>query len=449
MKKSNSFKNITLLIELFLNNSLNGLLNRPLLKQKSIRLIIIFGLLSAYLAYFLYNMKELVRIIPDSNSIEQDLLLQGQKITFFSFFSNSLTLAVIISIFINSTLDLDKTSLFFVKSLPFKKNDVKIAYLFFKFSIMFLIYELVMLIATPAIQLVTTQPLEYVIFFLSQHIFFLNTIIIIEFLKIVTDILPNRIQKASDFLLDCFFLIGSVIYFFNLRYPFEMMLAGIKLTVSNLILIAAILNTFVLLIMLFLLIKVPSSDRINNSLKFIKLPFFTGPILRYKANLKIIIFALITIGIVFVQNGYRTTFSVLPSFLSFSGVLLLNYADTTADFRIQYSLLRITVVDEWFEQIKNIVFLSGPLITLVLLSHKNWEQLVISISLSATAIVLGYLFPKSKGSLNESSSLIILVIVCVLVTILVSSISFGYVVMIFILTIHYTIIKKVRYESIL
>ena len=36
----------------------------------------------------------------------------------------------------------------------------------FKFVIMILLYELVMIISTPAIKLVTTVPIEYVIFLL-------------------------------------------------------------------------------------------------------------------------------------------------------------------------------------------------------------------------------------------------------------------------------------------
>lgn len=449
MKKLSSFKNIELLLNLFINNALNGLLNRPILKKKWIRLTIILVISITYLSYFLYNMRELIKIIPDNNSVDSFILLQGKKITLFSFFSNSFTLAIIISIFINNTLALDKTSIFFVKTLPFSKKDIKFSFFLFKFSVMLLIYELVMLIATPAIQLVTTNPIEYVIFFLSQHIFFVSVIIIVELLKMIMDLLHNSVQRVSIFFLDIILGVGSITYFFNTRYSLEMTLSKTTLTISQLVLVTSILSIVILLIGIWLLIILPSSDRIDNLSKYIKIPFIKGAVLRYKANLNLITFVFVAIGIIFIQSGYRTAMSILPTILSFSGILLLNYADITSDFKKQYSLLRISTFNEWMEQLRIIVILSVPLIVLNYLSYSTWTTLAISISLSSVAIILGYLFPKSKGSLNETSSLFLLMVVCILITLLISNVSYGYLVMGITLAIHYIIIKKVRYENIL
>lgn len=449
MKKLSSFKNIELLLNLFINNALNGLLNRPILKKKWIRLTIILVISITYLSYFLYNMRELIKIIPDNNAVDNVILLQGKKITLFSFFSNSFTLAIIISILINNTLALDKTSIFFVKTLPFSKKDIKFSFFLFKFSVMLLIYELVMLIATPAIQLVTTNPIEYVIFFLSQHIFFISIIIIVELLKMIMDLLHNSVQRVSIFFLDIILGVGSITYFFNTRYSLEMTLSKTTLTISQLVLVTSILSIVILLIGIWLLIILPSSDRIDNLSKYIKIPFIKGAVLRYKANLNLITFGCVAIGIIFIQSGYRTAMSISPTILSFSGILLLNYADITSDLKKQYSLLRISTFNEWMEQLRIIVILSVPLIVLIYLSYSTWTMLAISISLSSVAIILGYLFPKSKGSLNETSSLFLLMVVCILLTLLISNVSYGYLVMGITLAIHYIIIKKVRYENIL
>ena len=53
-----------------------------------------------------------------------------------------------------------------MKTLPFRKKDISLSFMLFKFVIMILLYELVMIISTPAIKLVTTVPIEYVIFLL-------------------------------------------------------------------------------------------------------------------------------------------------------------------------------------------------------------------------------------------------------------------------------------------
>ncbi|NBA57116.1 hypothetical protein [Enterococcus hirae] len=448
MKKSISFKNINSLISFFFNNSLHGLLNRPLLKKKRTKITILIILLFLYLVYFLYNMKELLMIIPD-DTIASDILLQGQKTTFFSFFSNSLTLAIMISIFINNTLALDKTSLFFVKTLPFNKIDLKISYLLFKFSIMFFIYELVMLITTPAIQLVTINPFEYIIFFIDQHLFFFNIIILIELLKSSIDVLLTSYQQISEFFLDVSLLIGSTVYFFNSRYSLEMTLATTTLKINYMIMLSLILNIFLLIFTIYILVKLPSSDRIKNLTKFIKIPLLKGPILRYKSNISIILFSVLIIFIIFLQNSYNEVITILPTILSFSGILFLNYADITADFRMQYDLLRINNLKEWMEQLKASLLFSMPLCIIIYFSHGDWTQVMLSTSLSSFAIIMGYLFPKSKGNLNETSSLFLLIIICILLTLLIKNVSYSLIIMIISLILHYTTVKKVRHEIIL
>lgn len=116
-------------------------------------------------------MSELARIVPDSEKISHILIEQGRKITFYSYFSNTFVLGIIAYILVDNTVALDKNSLFFVKTLPFRKKDISLSFMLFKFVIMILLYELVMIISTPAIKLVTTVPIEYVIFLLFSIFF--------------------------------------------------------------------------------------------------------------------------------------------------------------------------------------------------------------------------------------------------------------------------------------
>lgn len=102
------------------------------------------------------------------------ILETGQKQIFFSYFSNTLVLGCLSFLFIEATLALDKISLYFVKALPFRKHDVQRAYSLFRLLLMVGIYELVMIIATPAIKLVTTSVGDFGLFFLSQHFSFFS-----------------------------------------------------------------------------------------------------------------------------------------------------------------------------------------------------------------------------------------------------------------------------------
>ena len=108
------------------------------------------------------------------------MIEQGRKITFYSYFSNTFVLGIIAYILVDNTVALDKTP-YFVKTLPFRKKDISLSFMLFKFVIMILLYELVMIISTPAIKLVTTVPIEYVIFYCSAS-FYLVVIGVIEFI---------------------------------------------------------------------------------------------------------------------------------------------------------------------------------------------------------------------------------------------------------------------------
>lgn len=85
-----------------------------------------------------------------------------------------------------------------MKTLPFRKKDISLSFMLFKFVIMILLYELVMIISTPAIKLVTTVPIEYVIFYCSAS-FYLVVIGVIEFIHcLFTFFLKRRVKQINS-----------------------------------------------------------------------------------------------------------------------------------------------------------------------------------------------------------------------------------------------------------
>lgn len=68
MKKLNTSKDIILLIELFIDNALRGLLKHSILSKKSTRIVIGVCVFLSILHTF-YNMSELARIVPDSEKL--------------------------------------------------------------------------------------------------------------------------------------------------------------------------------------------------------------------------------------------------------------------------------------------------------------------------------------------------------------------------------------------
>lgn len=65
---------------------------------------------------------------------------------------------------------------------------------------------------------------------------------------------------------------------------------------------------------------------------------------------------------------------------------------------------------------------------------------------SAFMLMLGYLFQKSRGNLNEITSMFLLGIVFILVTLVVKNASLGLIVIILLVGIHYSLLRRLRYE---
>ena len=366
MIKSRSFKDTQLLMTMFLNNALKGFLNRPIFKSKWVRRSFVTFLCLLYILYYLYNMKELAKISSIRTNVPLAILETEQKQIFFSYFSNTFVLGCLSFLFVEATLALDKTSLYFVKALPFRKRDIQRAYSLFRLLLMVGIYELVMIIATPAIKLVTTSVGDFGLFFLSQHFSFFLVIISLECLSLGLDrLLQNQIKHllVIKLLLAKLILITSLAYFFQWRYALESRLASSPFSIHELIL-GAFLGSFGCLVFVaYLLLHLPLADTLVTSRsRFIKVPVLDKVTFRYKTNWYYLIFPVIVIDIMAYQSGVKTVLAVLPTLLAFNGLLLLSHGDSTEDFRNQYNLLRITVWEEYFGQYLLLVLLEIPLL---------------------------------------------------------------------------------------
>lgn len=71
---------------------------------------------------------------------------------------------------------------------------------------------------------------------------------------------------------------------------------------------------------------------------------------------------------------------------------------------------------------------------------------MVSVAFAQSALMLGYLFPKSRGNLNETTSMFLLGIVFILVTLVVKNASLGLIVIILLAGIHYSLLRRLRYE---
>lgn len=71
---------------------------------------------------------------------------------------------------------------------------------------------------------------------------------------------------------------------------------------------------------------------------------------------------------------------------------------------------------------------------------------MVSVAFAQSAFMLGYLFPKSRGNLNEITSMFLLGIIFILVTLVVKNASLGLIVIILLAGIHCSLLRRLRYE---
>lgn len=448
MKKLDSFKNTIILFDFFINNALKGMLSRGILKNRKVQLTLVTVVIFAYISFFMYNFNQLNDIMPENLNISETLLLDSKKQTIFSFLSVVIYMSIIISIFVNNSLSLDKTSLFFAKLLPFSKSEVKFAYLFFKFSLMIILFGIFNIILFLAIQLITDNKFEYIIFFISLHLVFFIIALLYEILKNIILIFPKSIQKSFDIYVDYIILTVSVVYFLQFRYAIEVSLAKTSLSIRELIYISFFSSIIILLIMILLLIFVPSSDKINRQNNFYKINFLKNPILRYRPNQNLIFFSFIFLIIILLQSGFLSVLNTIPSIVFFSCFLLIPYADIISDFRKLFGLLRISVLDEWFRHFRIVLFLTLLYITSYLFSVKSNNDIYHFVILAFSAITLGYLFQKSKGSINEINASILLTMIFVLIFLININIYIELLLIFVSMVVNYIVLKEINNENL-
>ncbi len=274
---------------------------------------------------------------------------------------------------------------------------------------------------------------------------------VIEFIHcLFAFFLKRRVKQINSLKVigDSLLMIFATFYFFDFRYGLELFLANQLWSISYMIPITFFLIVVCLMLISIGLLRLISilENQMSQHSKNIYIPFLNKVIFRYKANWYFISFTTVVMLVIFFQSGLRTMLFILTTVMAFSGVLLLSYGDITADFRKQYDLLRIKIRNEWLSQLLLVIMLAMPLLLLCFWGFGELAQLITALSLSLVAIILGYVFPKSQGSLNETTSLLLLFIVFVLVSLLTNR-SFGWLILIVLVLLHLLVIKKVRNEK--
>ena len=169
---------------------------------------------------------------------------------------------------------------------------------------------------------------------------------------------------------------------------------------------------------------------------------------RNKQNIGILLLFFTICTIVTIQSGINIGIIVGGSLLPFAGILLLHFADVTALFRKQFDLIRISYKMDWFYQFCLIMLLSLPSVLMWLLSIITIHSLLKGMSFSVASLLLGYLFPKSYGSLNEFTSVLLLMSLFVAFGVFSNMLGMELLILFSLIVLHFMIVRKVRNEKL-
>lgn len=416
MLKSKTFKNILFLVNIYIKDSLQGIVQHSFFKTKGNRLLVLMSSIIGYLLYFYLNVVEFAKLSKFEQDYSFDELKSTISISIGSYNNLAIIAGIIIFLLINATVHLRSSSLFLSKVLPYSEREVFLSVKLFKLGLATLCFELFFIILIPGLGILRS-PLISVLLFCSCHLVFWVSYLFSNSVYIVAlRYLPLSDKHVHNLVSISYFLVG-LSYLFLFRFKVEFFLAKAidsPQLLSFLILIGAVLALSLLLVF----------DRAHYDVVFLQPRFTLLPLTIFNKELKGVPLAIIRtkfflysfLFIVFigvystlVANLEVATHNVLD-FWPLLGLTFLNYADSTLDHRKLYAHLRIDTRSELIRLVLTAIIIHLPSLLFAYYIQENYLVFLSGIAISITSLMVGFLFPKSVSSTNETISFMLLLL---------------------------------------
>lgn len=414
-------KNILYLIELYLKDTLQVLFRHPFLQKRRNRWAVFLSVLLGYFLYFYLNVIEYARLSEIGNQYSFEELRTAISLSVGSYNSLAFVAGIFIFLLIHSTVTLKSHSLFVSKVLPFSEKEVYLSVKFFRLAVGLGIFELFYILLMPGLGVLQSFPISITLFF-SCHFVFLSTYLLINWLYILfikSLSLSERIVQG--FVTSLSFLIG-LLYLFALRFPVEFFLAKVIWDPLILSLLLLLLSVACFIILFFF-------DREYHDFVFLRYRFLRMPVHKLlKGHLKWSLLAVIRtkfflcsllfigvaglylLSIADLEFAVHQILDILPLF----SISLLHYADSTVRHRKLYPHLGFTTIKELIYILGTVVLFQIPVLLLTLYLQESMEVLIQSTAICLVSLIVGFLFPRSANSTNETVSSLLLLLATIL-----------------------------------
>lgn len=415
MRKSQKFTNIKTLLKFFLNDSLHGVLDQPFFKNRITLTIFLMFVGMAYIAYFLLNMSALGTMMNSVKVASKSSMITATRITISSFLNMSIVFGIIIYTFIRSTINYSRASIFVGTTIPFLKKEVIFAQKLFKGLIGLVVFEIIFIIVVPIAKLMVLSVPQVLLFIVSVHAVFFVTFYLIDLLYQGVLKISNKLMMFFDFVS----IIFAISYMMLFRFKVDVVISKLDLSITVLLLIATFIPLLALSLILYIDGCLGVESKVNIQSKYMGFKLFNlrlnldttfNAMVRTKNFWYITGFEALIVVFTFFNYRLEEVSSVLGLFLPIFGIVGLYYADSTFEIRSFFNLFRISVKGEFLSLILMGFFILSPSILLALVTQGNYQGLIYGGVIYLSSLIAGFLFPKSKGNLNETASALFLMI---------------------------------------
>lgn len=455
MTKLEKLNDILTMNKFLFNDSLHGMLNRPFFRSKKNIFLLVIILGTLYFGYFYLNMIELAKLGTESDSLTDVNLLYAQKITLSSYYNVISIFSGYIFLLVTLTFNLSRSSLFFVKNLPFEKETVSSSIRIFKLVMGLGIFELVFIVIAPALKLIVLSPVMSLLAIISFHIIFIVVFELISYLFDMFQLFPNNIIKVIRPTFIVLLLSLLSLHMVKTRFIIDNWVATRNFKLNEIILAITLVSTMALVSLLFFHGKINHHNSANINLRFIKIfrlsrilfkimPvwFSVITITRVKNFWYFVSAIALMVCVTIYSAGLDSSVELLMFILPLLGLSWIYYADATVDVRKMFKSYRIGVTTEILGIVTSVMLLALPILFIGLIVKKNFDPYLYMVSISIIGLISGFLFPKSKGNMNETISAMLALILIVLLTLVINIPHTAFPITVTLLGILYYVITK-------
>ncbi|WP_210469310.1 hypothetical protein [Sporosarcina sp. 6E9] len=455
MTNSLKFKNILCILKFFYNDTFHGLFNRPFFKSKVNRYGLILILTLLYLGYFYFNMVQLATLSKNIQDINSAELMISAKMTLSSYFNVVLILSAFLFILINSTVSLNKNSLFFAKTLPFSEKEVSVSQMIFKLSVALAFFELIIIIVAPALKLISMNIFTAGLVLMTLHTLFIASFFTFELLYafVLKDTTGTK-RLLFTFSLDFLIIVLVTVHFLVIRFKIDAWTSVQKESILQMTSIVFFTSLMIGTIVYLLNAIFFAKDNIYVQSNYFKLglPAFniglatTMPAIVRSKNFLYFWALLIVISIgSFIQNGLNGTLQLWLFLLPILGIVAITYADATISIRKLFSIYKISPLTELVSLLGVSIILMSPALYVGIAETQSLDPYMYGINIFFVATITGFLFPKSQSNVNETIASVLTLVIVIILSALISIEGALYPSLLILLCVLYLILKK-EYE---